>query len=61
MRRPRKIHLQDGSCKPGERGEQVEHADFVETDARACLRCARICDCADCYALRRAFGRASSL
>lgn len=57
MRRLRKAHLQDGSCRRGERGEQVPHHRFVEADDTACLTCARICGCADCCVLRRDFGK----
>jgi hypothetical protein len=51
-----KKHLSDGSCKAGERCEQVEHRRFIELDYDACLNCARICGCADCDVLRRDFG-----
>ena len=51
-----KIHLREGSCKRGESGTQVSHRRFVEADARACLTCARICDCTACYGLARDFG-----
>ena len=57
MKRLRKVHLQDGSCKRGQRGEQVPHHKFVEADDKACLVCARICDCEDCYVLQRDFGK----
>ena len=51
-----KIHLRDGSCKPGERGLQVPHLAFVESEDRACLLCARGCDCAACHDLLHAWG-----
>lgn len=57
MKRLRKIHLQDGSCKQGARGEQAPHHKFVEADDKACLVCARICDCEDCCVLQRDFGK----
>jgi hypothetical protein len=53
-----KIHLEDGSCKSGERGRQVSHERFVGADNRACLTCARICGCVACNDLRDVFGKA---
>jgi len=52
-----KIHLREGSCKRGERGVQASHRRFVDADNKACLTCARICDCTDCHELRRVFGK----
>jgi len=57
MKRWRKVHLQDGSCKQGEHGEQVPHHSFVESDDKACLTCTRICGCDDCCVLRHDFGK----
>lgn len=57
MKQLRKVHLEEGSCKRGERGEQVPHHRFVEADDMACLTCARICGCDDCCVLRRDFGK----
>ena len=51
-----KKHLRDGSCKAGERCEQVAHKRFIELDLDACLNCARICGCTDCDVLCRDFG-----
>ena len=55
--RQTKIHLEDGSCKSGERFRQVSHERFVEADTRACLTCARICGCTECSDLRSTFGK----
>lgn len=53
-----KIHLEDGSCKSGERGRQVSHERFVRADSSACLTCARICGCAACSDLQDVFRKA---
>lgn len=55
----KKIHLREGTCKQGERGSRASHRRFVEADNKACLTCARVCSCAECYELMRAFGQAS--
>lgn len=55
-----RIHLQERTCKRGRRYEQVPHHEFIEADNKACLMCARICNCEDCYVLQRDFGRALS-
>ncbi len=52
----KKVHLLDGSCKQGERGSLVSHPRFVKADHKACLTCARICGCSECYELERVFG-----
>lgn len=54
--KPRKIHLREGTCKGGKRGELSSHRRFVEADNHACLTCARICGCGACYELTCSFG-----
>ena len=55
-----KTHLEFG-CKLGQRGVHVSlhvpHQTFVESDEKAYLLCARMCDCTQCHELRRAFGK----
>lgn len=56
MKPRKKIHLREGTCKGGERGELAAHRRFVDADNKACLTCARICGCCECYELERVFG-----